>query len=389
MRGAGEARRRNVRGGLDNAVKQAESRGLYDMLVVDADCHQREAFAEFERYVRPEYRKALHEMDDRAVSESYQRHYNNIIGRRVKRPEVSYPLPMGPEEIVDTFSRRLQEIGITRPVVIPDPMLEMAVDPRNPDFELEVGNGYAEYMANTFGHLHERFVTVMYAATSAPERTAELIDDLGGEKIFAGILIPAITLSNPSSDEWNPIYDAAQRKGLAICVHGDNPSSETIPNRSWLPRGFALETFVENHILSFPVTIARQLVSIVIGGVPVRFPKLKFVFMEGGVTYIPWLMQRMDDEYVKRGFEAPLLSKFPSAYMNEFYYTTQPIESANKFGLKGFLEMFDYENRLVYASDYPHWDFDAPSAIYDLPFLSETARKKILGENAARAFRLS
>lgn len=385
MKSADATSLRKLRGGLDNAVKQAEARGLYDMLVVDADCHQREAFGEFVKYVKPSYRRALRAMDEKGVSPRY----SSIIGRRVKRPEVSYPLPMGPEEIVDTFSRRLQEIGITRPVVIPDPMLEMAVDPRNPEFEVEVGSGYAQYMVNTFGHLHERFVTVLYAATTAPDKAAELIDDFGDEKMVAGVLVPAITLTNPSSDEWNPIYDAAQRKGLPICVHGDNPGSDTRRNKSWLPAGFGLETFLENHILSFPVTIARQLTSILVGGVPVRFPRLKFIFMEGGVTYIPWLMQRMDDEYVKRSFEAPLLDKLPSAYMNEFYYTTQPLESANKFTLKLFLSMFDYENRLVYASDYPHWDFDAPSAVYDLPFLSETAKRKILGENAARAFRLS
>ncbi|MDA4122265.1 MAG: amidohydrolase [Thaumarchaeota archaeon] len=386
MKAQGETARRRMRGGLDNAVKQAEDRGLYDMLVVDADCHQREAYSQFVDYVKPEYRSALRAKDAKRITPKYKR----IIGKRVMRPEVSYPLPMGPEEIVDTFSVRLQEIGITRPVVIPDPMLEMATDPRNPDFEVEVGKGYAHYMADTFGHLHDRFVTVIYAATTAPDKAAELIDDLGSEKIFSGVLISTVTLTNPSSDDWNPIYDAAQRKGLPICVHGDNPGDDgKSRNKSWLPIGFGLETFLENHVLSFPITIARQLTSIVLGGVPVRFPRLKFIFMEGGVTYIPWLMQRMDDEYVKRSFEAPLLNKFPSAYMNEFYYTTQPLESANKFALKNFLNMFDYENRLVYASDYPHWDFDAPSAIYDLPFLSETAKRKILGENAARAFRLS
>jgi predicted TIM-barrel fold metal-dependent hydrolase len=42
----------------------------------------------------------------------------------------------------------------------------------------------------------------------------------------------------------------------------------------------------------------------------------------------------------------------------------------------------------MWSSDYPHWDFDLPSVIYDLPFLTETARRNILGGNAARAFGL-
>jgi hypothetical protein len=42
----------------------------------------------------------------------------------------------------------------------------------------------------------------------------------------------------------------------------------------------------------------------------------------------------------------------------------------------------------MFASDYPHWDFNLPSTIYDLPFLSDQARRQILGENARRVFNL-
>ena len=44
--------------------------------------------------------------------------------------------------------------------------------------------------------------------------------------------------------------------------------------------------------------------------------------------------------------------------------------------------------RLLYSSYYPHWDMDLPSTIYDLDFLSETAKRNILGGNAQRVFRM-
>ena len=50
--------------------------------------------------------------------------------------------------------------------------------------------------------------------------------------------------------------------------------------------------------------------------------------------------------------------------------------------------MINAETQLMYASDYPHWDMDLPSTIYDLPFLSETAKRNILGGNAKRVFNL-
>ena len=52
------------------------------------------------------------------------------------------------------------------------------------------------------------------------------------------------------------------------------------------------------------------------------------------------------------------------------------------------MKMMKAETQLLYASDWPHWDFDAPSVIWDLPFLDEKAKRKILGGNAQRAFNL-
>ena len=52
-------------------------------------------------------------------------------------------------------------------------------------------------------------------------------------------------------------------------------------------------------------------------------------------------------------------------------------------------EMINAETQLLYASDYPHWDFDLPCRIWDLPFLSEKAKHNILGGTAARLFKLT
>jgi predicted TIM-barrel fold metal-dependent hydrolase len=46
------------------------------------------------------------------------------------------------------------------------------------------------------------------------------------------------------------------------------------------------------------------------------------------------------------------------------------------------------ETQLLYASDWPHWDFDPPASVTTLPFLDEQAKRNILGLNAARLFNL-
>jgi len=56
--------------------------------------------------------------------------------------------------------------------------------------------------------------------------------------------------------------------------------------------------------------------------------------------------------------------------------------------LEATFKMINAETQLTWSSDYPHWDFDLPSVIYDLPFLKEQPKRNILGANAARLFGL-
>ena len=99
-------------------------------------------------------------------------------------------------------------------------------------------------------------------------------------------------------------------------------------------------------------------------------------------------MQRLDNEYLMRSSEAPNLKRLPSEYMREMYFTTQPMERTDMELLEASFRAMRAETQLLYASDWPHWDFDSPASVYDLPFLDEEAKRNILGRNAARLFGL-
>lgn len=47
--------------------------------------------------------------------------------------------------------------------------------------------------------------------------------------------------------------------------------------------------------------------------------------------------------------------------------------------------MMGGENRLLYSSDYPHQDFDLPTRVSDLAFLSETAKAEDSGWETGRS----
>ena len=100
-------------------------------------------------------------------------------------------------------------------------------------------------------------------------------------------------------------------------------------------------------------------------------------------------MQRLDNDYKMRWSEAPSLKGLPSDYMREMFYTSQPMEMPDNLDvLKTTFDMINADDQLLWASDYPHWDMDVPSVIYDLPFLDERRKQKILGGNAIDLFNL-
>jgi hypothetical protein len=100
-------------------------------------------------------------------------------------------------------------------------------------------------------------------------------------------------------------------------------------------------------------------------------------------------MQRLDNEFMMRTSDCALLKRKPSEYMREMFFTSQPMEMVdNRKALELTFEMINAETQLLYSSDYPHWDMDLPSTIYDLPFLDEQAKRNILGGNAQKLFKL-
>ncbi len=376
-------------GGLDNAIQQADERGFEKMYIVDADCHILEPFRTMAKYVKDPLRNILLTPDpeeDMIQRNLYLRYKGTAIREPsthmkgmliTKRPETSVSKGgQEADEIVGIFTRLMVDLGIKVSLVLPTIMLYLPLS--KPEVEADVANAYMDFMLENFLGRYPEIKTLIYLPTGAPDKAVALIDRVGREKGVVGAMVSGTAPLLGGSDEMDPIYEACQKRNLPVCFHA---------NRD-LEGPYKGMEFVAAHSLSFPFSVIRHLTSVVMTGVPVRFPNLKFVWMEGGISWLPWLYHRLDDEYTKRRIEAPVLNKLPSEYLKSFYYTSQPLEQAHTPELEHIFNLLDLDNQLMYASDYSHWDFDIPSVIYDLPFLSEIAKKKILGETARRVFNL-
>ena len=147
--------------------------------------------------------------------------------------------------------------------------------------------------------------------------------------------------------------------------------------------------FLAVHALGFTWYNIVHCTNWVLNGMNERFPKLPVVWIESGISWIPFLMQRMDTQYRMRSSECPLLKKLPSDYMRDMYYTTQPMEMPDNIEmLEATFTAMNAETQLLWASDYPHWDMDIPSVIWDLPFIEEDAKRNILGRTAQKIFNI-
>ena len=73
--------------------------------------------------------------------------------------------------------------------------------------------------------------------------------------------------------------------------------------------------------------------------------------------------------------------------MSIFYFGTQPLDEPKSTDyFQSAIEELGGASQLLYASDYPHWDYDPPSAIKSIPFLTDEEKELILGKNAKRVF---
>lgn len=132
-----------------------------------------------------------------------------------------------------------------------------------------------------------------------------------------------------------------------------------------------------------------QLANMIYRGIPELFPRLRLAFLEAGCTRVPYMMDRMDEEYEKRGeVETPLLKRKPSEYIRSgrIYFTCEAGETLlpQVLGMVG-------EDVIMYASDWPHWDTDFPDSIATLlerGDLGDRAKHKILRDNAKQAYKL-
>lgn len=375
---------------LAHASRQAEDRGYSNFTIVDVDSHhyETESWAEIAKYIESPVIRHLAGAGGVSKLTGQSSLIPSQIGNQDLAGRISRYRMRSLEKVegkdvhrdVQLIRRAMKMMGIDYTIIFPTPMLNLGMHPQV-EMEVAVARAYARWITEEILPADPTIKTMLYLPFNDPEASLKLVEEFADRPGVVGFMVTTVRYRPVHHNSYMKIYAALEERGLPLGFHAAY---------SWQERAMEqLNKFISVHALGFPFYNMIHLTNWVINGLPERFPALKVVWIESGLAWIPFLMQRLDNEYMMRSSEAPLLQKRPSEYMRDFYYSSQPMEqTGNMEVLKMTFEMIDAENRLLYSSDYPHWDFDLPSVIYDLPFLDERAKRRILGGNACELFGL-
>ena len=118
-------------------------------------------------------------------------------------------------------------------------------------------------------------------------------------------------------------------------------------------------------------------------GVFERLPDLKIVLIEAGFAWLPSLGWRLDKHWKRLKSEVPHLKLAPSEYLRAPRLGLDAADGgagASRATCSTSCEWIGWD-RILFASDYPHWDFDDP--VIAIPsFLGAARRRMIYSENA-------
>ena len=216
------------------------------------------------------------------------------------------------------------------------------------------------------------------AAAAAELRRAH--DELGFPAAFVR---PNPCCGRSLSDRaYDVLWEAAEETGTVVALH--EGSSVIVPtlgaDRPFNP----LVLHAVSHAFEEMLACA-QLIAF---GVLERHPALRVVFLESSGGWVPFWLERLDEQAESFGDFCPDMRLAPSEYFARQCWISFEIDEQTLPVLAPLIG----EDRIVWGSDYPHHDATFPGAVDRLRRtiapMGEGDRAKVLGANAAALYRL-
>jgi predicted TIM-barrel fold metal-dependent hydrolase len=188
----------------------------------------------------------------------------------------------------------------------------------------------------------------------APHLAVEEIERLAADQRFVQILLPvAAELLYGKSYYW-PIWAAAEKHGLPVGLHAGSIFRYAPTSNGWPSH------YLHDYV-SQSQTFEDQLLSLVSEGVFVRYPKLRIVLLESGVSWLPGFLWRSVKTWRGVRSEVPWVKQPPAEIIREHVrLTVQPFDvpADDATATADIIRQIGADDMLLFATDYPHWQFE-------------------------------
>jgi predicted TIM-barrel fold metal-dependent hydrolase len=290
----------------------------------------------------------------------------------------------------------------TNPATVPEVCIQKHVNHYDIDLAVLTGGPYAaaahpdaDYAAafcrafNDWTQEHwlakdARLRGSIHIAPQDPALAVAEIERLGERPDYVQVLMPAGARLPFGNRFYHPIYAACAERGLPVCVHfGAEGAGITAP-----PTAAGYPSYYLEMRMARPQIAMAHVVSLICEGVFEKYPALRFLFIEHDFFWVPGLLWHMDGDWKSVRDYTPWVKQLPSEYVRQHVrFGSQPLPNLpSKEDLAKLLEWVRADEVLVFASDYPHWDWDEPSTF--LAGFDPALRQRVFYETARELYGL-
>ncbi|MDE2702738.1 MAG: amidohydrolase family protein [Chloroflexi bacterium] len=250
---------------------------------------------------------------------------------------------------------------------------------------------YASIMARAFNDWtlkrwldeDDRLRYAMAVIPLDPQGAVAEIERLAGDPRVVAVHLNTGAMRPFGNPMYHPIWEAAAKHDLTLQLHLGGEGTGVHPPMT--SAGFPTH-YVERRMAE-PGLYLPHVASFIFEGVFGKYPNLKLVLAESGFTCLPHYLWRMDACWKGLRHQVPWIKELPSEiFYRHVWVGTQPMYEYNEdhANLMKMVEWLRGDERFVYASDYPHWDWDDPNDAART-FPSEM-RERVFNRNARKAY---
>ena len=292
-----------------------------------------------------------------------------------KRADIN---PKTTQEWIAATSKHCDDYKIDYAVLTADEAVE-ASTLSDPYYAAGLISAYNDYMIDVWLPADSRFRGSLVINPNEPLLAAQEIRRVGDDSRIIQVLSTEGAQLPLGQPYYHPIYEACTEMGLPFAIHLGGHGGVNGHPIAHGPATF----FWEAHTL-LPQGALTHTASMIAHGVFEKYPDLKFIIVECSVSIFVPILWRLDSEYKALNKETPWLKMLPSEYFRKnIRLTSQPLEQPENIEhLWAVLEALHAEDTLMFASDFPHWDFDD----FEKLNLPEAIKENVKGLTAMKTY---